>query len=659
MRYDLLLSAAAAALFLTTTGTVAQSSINRPAAAAITDATLLEDVIVTANRSAQVADRVGQSVTVLTSGEIEAGQTVAVADLLIRTPGVSLSRNGGIGSSTSVRIRGAETDQTVAVIDGVKLNDPSGVGGGFNFGNLLVGDVARIEVLRGAQSTLWGSQAIGGVVNIVSAQPTRPFQAGLNAEAGSRGTRYLRGGVGGATERATWRLAASHYHSDGFSTFARGTEDDGYENFGLSGRANIRIFEGVSADLRAVYSRGDVDFDGFPAPTFAFGDTRETGTTRDLVTYAGLNFDLFDGRLSNRVAYGFTRTDRQNLNPGQATTAVTFDAEGRNHRYEYQGVLDVREGWTATFGAEHEDSAFSTASPSAFMPNPARSGAEVGIDGVYAQLQAEVLDGLTLTGGLRRDEHDTFGGKTVGQAAAAWSLNAGATLLRASFGQGFKAPSLFQLYSDFGNLALRPEEADGWDAGIEQRLLDGNLVFAATYFARETTNQIDFVSCLSTATATTAPPCFVNGRRRFGYYDNIARTEANGVELLAGLTLGALDMQANYTRTNTENRTPGASVSRDLARRPKDTANLVATWVWPLGLSTSVAIRHAGESFDNASNTTRLEGYTLVDLRASLPLNDTIEVYGRVENVGDAVYETTRNYGEPGRGAFLGVRARF
>jgi vitamin B12 transporter len=250
-----------------------------------------------------------------------------VADLLIRTPGVSLSRNGGIGSSTSVRIRGAETDQTVAVIDGVKLNDPSGVGGGFNFGNLLVGDVARIEVLRGAQSTLWGSQAIGGVVNIVSAQPTRPFQAGLNAEAGSRGTRYLRGGVGGATERATWRLAASHYHSDGFSTFARGTEDDGYENFGLSGRANIRIFEGVSADLRAVYSRGDVDFDGFPAPTFAFGDTRETGTTRDLVTYAGLNFDLFDGRLSNRVAYGFTRPQRQSLSmPKAGTIAMSIRA---------------------------------------------------------------------------------------------------------------------------------------------------------------------------------------------------------------------------------------------------------------------------------------------------------------------------------------------
>lgn len=659
MRHDLLLGAATAALLLTATSALAQSSTDRPAAAAVTDSTLLEDIVVTANRSAQAADRVGQSVTVLTAEEIEASQTVAVADLLIRTPGVSLSRNGGIGSATSVRIRGAETAQTLVVIDGVKLNDPSGVGGGFNFGNLLVGDVARIEVLRGAQSTLWGSQAIGGVVNIVTAQPTRPFQASLDAEAGSRDTRYLRGGVGGATERATWRVAASHYQSDGFSTFTRGTEDDGYANFGLSGRVNVRIAEGVSVDLRAVYSDGDVDFDGFPPPTFAFGDTRETGTTKELVTYAGLNFGLFDGRLSNRVAYGHTRTDRQNLNPGQALTAVTFDAEGLNRRYEYQGVLDVREGWTATFGAEHEDSEFASASPSVFAPNPARVTARVGIDGVYAQLQAEVVEGLTLTGGARRDEHDTFGGKTLGQAAAAWSLNRGATVLRASFGQGFKAPSLFQLYSDFGNTALRPEEADGWDAGIEQRLLDGSLVLAATYFARETTNQIDFISCASRVTPATAPLCFVSGRRRFGYYDNIALTEANGIELAAGLTLGAFDVQANYTRTNTENRTPGVNLGLDLARRPKDTANLVATRVWSFGLSTSIAVRHAGDSFDNASNATQLEGYTLVDLRASFPLNDTIELYGRVENVGDAVYETTRDYGEPGRGAFAGVRARF
>ena len=653
MRNELIISAATAALLLAANAASAQT------ARSVTDPSLLGDVVVTANRSAQSAGRVGQSVTVLTTADIQASQTVGVADLLIRTPGVTLSRNGGIGAATSLRIRGAETDQTVAVIDGVKLNDPSGTGGGYNFGNLLVGDIARIEVLRGAQSTLWGSQAIGGVVNIVTAEPTRPFQAGVDAEAGSRGTSYLRGNIGGATERATWRLAASRYETDGFSTFARGTEKDGYENFGLSGRANIRVTEGVSVDLRAVYSDGTTGVDGFPAPLFAFGDTRETSKTKELVTYSGLNFDLFDGRLSNRIAYAYTRTERHNENPDQTVTPVTFDAEGLNKRYEYQGVLDVREGWTATFGAEHEDSEFSSVSPSAFAPNPVPATAEVGIDGFYAQLQAEVIDGLTLTGGVRRDEHDTFGGKTLGQAAAAWALNGGATVLRASFGQGFKAPSLFQLYSDFGNTALQPEEADGWDAGVQQHVLDGSLILSATYFSRETTNQIDFVSCGSTVTAATAPLCFRNGVRRSGYYNNTALTEADGVELAADYEMGSFSINANYTQTNTENRTPGANLGRQLARRPKEAANLTATYVWAFGLSTSVAVQHAGDSFDNASNATRLEGYTLVDLRASYPINETIEVYGRVENVGDEVYETTRNYGVAGRGTFVGFRARF
>ena len=296
MRPELYLGAATAALLLTAGAASAQTALQT------SDSTLLNDVIVTANRSVQSADRVGQSVTVRTTKQIEASQTVGVVDLLVRTPGVSLSRNGGIGTTTALRIRGAESDQTVVVIDGVKLNDPSSTGGGYNFGNLLVGDVARIEVLRGAQSTLWGSQAIGGVVNLVTAQPTRPFEASLTAEAGSRGTSYLRGGIGGVTDRIDWRVAASHYQTDGFSTFARGTEKDGYENTGLSGRLNLRLTEDVSVDLRAVYSNGRVDIDGFPAPTFAFGDTREYGTTKDLVTYAGLNFDLFEDRLKNRIA---------------------------------------------------------------------------------------------------------------------------------------------------------------------------------------------------------------------------------------------------------------------------------------------------------------------------------------------------------------------
>lgn len=626
-------------------------------AAAATAPTDLGELVVTATRSPQAAERIGQSITVLDAQEIRASQSVAISDLLALTPGVSFSRNGGVGGATSLRIRGAETDQTLVVIDGVKVNDPSQAGGGYNFANLLAGDIARIEVLRGAQSTLWGSQAIGGVVNILTAEPKAPFEASLQAEAGAMETTYVRAAAGGAGERLAWRLAAGRFETDGVSTYRLGTEADGYENTGLSGRAELKLTEAASLDLRAVWSKGRNAFDGFPPPTYAFGDTREYGEVEDLVAYAALNFDLFGGALRNRIAYGYTRTDRSNFDPDQAVTPVTFDALGENRRWEYQGVWAIREGWSATFGLESEQAEMRSASPSSFAPNPTPIRGEAGLQGLYAQVQGEVLEGLTLTAGLRRDEHDTFGGQTLGQFAAAWSLNEGATVLRASFGQGFKAPTLYQLYSEFGNLALAPEAADGWDAGIEQRFFDNRLVVSATWFQRETENQIDFLSC----SATTADPlCVRNGVRRTGVYDNIARTEARGLELDGKALLGPLTLEANYTWTDTENVSPGsANHGKALTRRPKHQANIQATYQWASGATFGGVIRHVDDAFDNAANTYVLQGRTLVDLRASYPATDRLELFGRVENLLDEAYETTRNYGVTGRAAYAGIRARF
>ena len=613
------------------------------------------ELVVTANRNPQAAERVGQSVSVFDHEAIRAAQTVDVSTLLASMPGVSFSRNGGVGGSTSVRIRGAEADQTVVIIDGVKLNDPSTTGGGYNFSNLLAGDIGRIEVLRGAQSTLWGSQAIGGVVNIITREADGPFEVDAAAEGGSMGTTYFRAGAGGKTERLAWRLAAGRYDTDGVSSYRLGQEKDGYENTGVSGRALFTATENLSFDLRGVYSKGRNGFDGFPPPTYSFGDTRETGETEEFVGYGAVNFNLFDGALTNRLAYAYTRTDRQNTNPDQAVT-TTFDARGENKRWEYQGVWTINDAWTATFGGETEDASMRSASPSAFAPNPPAIRAKAGIDGIYAQVQGEVLTGLTLTAGLRRDSHDTFGDATLGQLAAAWSLNDGNTVLRASFGQGFKAPTLYQLYSEYGNQALEAEEADGWDAGIEQRFA-GRFLVRATWFNRETDNQIDYFSCTAT---TTDPMCVVNGVRRFGYYANTAQTKAHGVELEGSADLGPLEVSANYTWTDTENDSPGnANRGKQLARRPEHQANVQATYTWENRASLGGSIRYVGASFDNAANSYVLQAHTLLDLRASYPVNETFELYGRVENAFDDDYETTRNYGSPGRGVYAGVRARF
>jgi vitamin B12 transporter len=266
-------------------------------------------------------------------------------------------------------------------------------------------------------------------------------------------------------------------------------------------------------------------------------------------------------------------------------------------------------------------------------------------------MQGELVEGLTVTGGLRHDDHDTFGTRTLGQAAVAWSLNGGHTILRASFGQGFKAPTLFQLFSTFGNKALRPEEADSWDGGVEQRLMNGNVVVSAIGFGRKTKNQIDFVGCPGNPFCKPAT---------FGVYDNIASTKASGVELAAAATIGDVSLQANYTYTDTENTARGnVNVGKVLARRPKNTANLSLSYTWPQQIVTGVAVRYVGDSFDNAANTFVLQDYTVVDVRTSWPVNDAFEIYGRVENLFDETYTTTRSYGSPRRGVFAGVRAHF
>lgn len=612
----------------------------------------LDEIVVTATRTPQPLFRIGASISVLTEDVIRASQTVVVSDLLTQTPGVSFSRNGGVGGTTSLRIRGAETDQTVVVIDGVKLNDPSSPGGGFNFGNLLVGDIQRIEILRGAQSTLWGSQAIGGVVNILSATPTRAFEAAAEAEGGSRGTAQARLRAGGAGERLVWRLAGGYYTTDGVSAVAQGREDDGYQNAGIGGGLQFSATDELSFDLRARFSRGHNQLDGFPAPAFAFADTAEYGITREFVGYAGLNLSLFGGRLKNRAAYALTDTNRDNINPDQAVTTTTFDSAGRNRRWEYQASLAIVDSWNAVFGAEHEKSSLRTASPNAFAPNPTPAVADASITSGYAQVQGDIVPGLTLTGGLRYDSHQTFGGRALGQAALAWSPNDGDTVVRASFGQGFKAPTLFQLYSDFGNTTLRPEAADSWDGGIEQRLFDGALVVSATGFARRTRNQIDFVSCPGAHPLCTPA--------RFGVYDNTARTKAQGIELAGAAKHDGLTVQANYTLTATENTSPGnANRGKDLARRPKHTANISADYSWPGQIATGIALRYVGDAFDNAANSFVLGQYALVDVRASWRVNQTVEVYGRVENLLNEAYVTTRNYGTQRRGAFAGIRARF
>ncbi|MDY6946063.1 MAG: TonB-dependent receptor [Pseudomonadota bacterium] len=626
-----------------------------PACAADLDGDDVEDIVVTANRIAQQASRVGDSVTVISAQEQRRSQKTAVSDLLAMTPGVSVTRNGGVGGTTSLRIRGAETDQTVVLLDGVKLNDPSSASGGFNFGNLISSEYSHIEVLRGPQSTLWGSQAIGGVVNIVTPVPEGPLAGSVSAEGGTHDTALLRAYAQAGGERFAWRVAGGYLTTDGISAWDRdlgGREADGYRNVGFNARGIFEISDNVSAEVRSTWSDGRTQFDGFPAPLFSFTDTPEYGTTEELVSYAGLNVSAFEGRFENRLGFAYTDTDRHNTDPA-APVPTTFDASGRNERWEYQGTLHFTDTLVGIVGLESERSELRSVSPTEFDPNPVPLADSVQLDSIYGQLTATLFDAVTLSAGVRHDDHDTFGGYTTNRASAAWSVAAN-TILRASYGEGFKAPTLFQLYSQYGNVTLDPEEADSYEAGIEQRLFDQKLALSATYFNRDTSNMIDFVSCFG----ETSPQCVSHPD---GYYENVQKNNAEGVELSAVAQLtDRLALYANYTDMEAKNTARGsANFGRSLARRPNQTANAQLSYEWPIGLTTAVAVQHVSRSFDTASNAFVLDGYTLVDLRASYAVSDSLEVYGRVENAGDETYQTSRRYGTLGRTFYGGIRQRF
>jgi vitamin B12 transporter len=259
----------------------------------------------------------------------------------------------------------------------------------------------------------------------------------------------------------------------------------------------------------------------------------------------------------------------------------------------------------------------------------------------FAQAVVKPLTGLTLTGGVRHDEYSTYGGHTTLGGNIAYTPNAGKTVVRATYGEGFRAPTLSEGQPPFGNANLKPETARNFDLGVEHAFLDGRARFNATYFNRNSKDQISFsfVSFLS---------------------ENIERVKSDGIELgLALKPVEGLDVQANYALVNARIRTPGGQFGNRLALRPRDSANVSIDWTTPWRASFGASLALIGDSFDDSANTVRLDGSVLASIRASLPLGERFELYGRIENLFDAKYEVVSGYGTLGRNAHVGVRAKF
>jgi len=615
----------------------------------------LEPIVITATRTAQPLDRTGSSMSVISADDLATQQLAFVSDALAQTPGLSVTREGGPGQLTSVFIRGAETGESVTLIDGIRINDPSAPDGAPVLGDLLVNNIDRIEVLRGPQSTLYGSDAIGGVVNILTQRGgPQPFVATLEAQGGTYDTYRLNGAAHGSIDALEYGGSINYYDTAGVPaacTCDGNTMPAGYRNFGATADLRFHASDEISIDLRGFYLNSHTDIAGYPPPNYTLADDGEFGRNQLIAGYAGINDSWLDGHVTQRIAVIASDSDRRFYGVFEDTPLTyiftptqNFYAEGGATRLEYQGVINADPDNQLTYGAETQLSTINTAS--IYDATPAPITGRDRLTGYYGQWQSTLAQQLTLTGGVRYDEDQQFGDHTSIKLAAAWQVPDGATVLRANYGDGYKAPTLYQEFSSYSNplATLQPEKAIGWETGLDHDLLDKKLRASLTYFSRTEHDLIDFDDCY-----TSDPGCVL---RPEGYYYNVDRVSVRGVETgLLALPAQGWSAWLNYTNLRAIDELTGLS----LPRVPHVTENAGLSWS-SKGTSLGASYGFVGARFDDAANITPLSSSENVSLFGSIGLGSGLQVIARVDNLFKNRSEPAAGYGYVGEAFYAGLR---
>jgi vitamin B12 transporter len=622
-----------------------------------------ELVVVSATRTEQPVGKTGASITVLDAKDLATQQTVVLTDILKQVPSLVVTRNGGLGQPASISLRGGEAGQTVVLIDGVRVNDSSTTddSAASALGDLLVNNIDRVEVLRGPQSTLYGSDAIGGVINVITRRGgPSPFALAASAEGGSFGTLHVNVAANGQDGVVEYGAGLNFLTATGTSAADSRNgnhENDGYTNVGATANVRLHVSDTVSADLRGYYTHGHDDFDdGFGGPPkFLVADSGANNTNELKDGYAGLNVDFFGSRFHNRVAFLGTEGARTFFDSASDTVHKNFEFLSSTSRFEYQGIvdLDTATGAQLTFGAETQLSSFRNNNFGIFaLFSPAIVNGHDRLTGYYAQGQATLFDQLTLTGGVRLDDDEQFGTHTSFKFNAAWNVPDWDATLRANVGNAFKAPSLFQEFGPNSNpiSRLKPETATGWEVGFDKGLWGNRVRASLTYFERHTSDQIDFQNCFTPADAPGCPLRLA----AFGYYINLNKTRVSGVEAILGANLtDTISVQLNYTNMSAVN----PVTHLDLARRPQNLASAVVTWLPVEGATVGASVTYQGKRFDDVANLTPLNANTQVNLFGSYDLTENWQLFGRIENLFNDRTEQVSGYGVPGLGAYAGLRA--
>ncbi len=583
---------------------------------------VLPEVVVTATRlPAIAADTPGARV--IDRAVIEQRGAVLAADILADVPGLSVVRAGAFGGVAQVRMRGAAPGKTLVLVDGVPVNDPAEVNGAFDFSGLELGDIERIEVLSGPQSSLWGSDAIGGVI----AFTTREID-GLAAdlEAGSFATLRSRLAAGVASEQYGLGAWVSHVDTDGISAadVADGNpEADGLTSTTLGARARYVLSSRVSVDGSVRWTDADADIDGFPAPAYALADTLDTQSSTQWSGFGRLRLNA--PGLAHQFSVSASNISRETV----SAFPSVFEADRQLFRWQADGSAA---GIDFVVGAEREDTKGSLSSGLTEA---------LGTTSAFATARIAPMERLSLTGALRFDGTDDFGSKTTGRVSGAFDAGAGITL-SAAYGTGFKAPSISQAVCDFCFSArpfpvLRPETASGYEGAVGWASADGRIEGRVTAYRLNVDDQITYVFDPLTFDSV---------------YVNVAETATDGVELEGRARLaGGFDLSLAYAWTDARDATTG----RRLLRVPEQSGSATLGWTGER-LSGALTVRGEGDQ-DDAGGVRK--GFVTAGLNGSYVLTGSVTLTARIENLADERYQQVLGYGEPGRSGFVGIRLRY
>ncbi len=603
---------------------------------------VLQSIVVTATRLPTPEIEIASSITVVTAGEIAARQIQTLPDLLKEVPGLNVVQAGGPGAQTSVFIRGTNSNHTKVFIDGIDVGDPSNANAAFDFGPMLTQDIQQVEVLRGPQSGLYGSDAVGGVINIITKSGSGPAQFNAGLEAGSFDTFNQSAGVSGSDDQFHYAANFQHFHSGSTpvtpSDYLQPGQpriNDYDDNLTGSAKLGFDVTDDFNLGLVARYTDAHVRFTGDNYDFYpSIPDTAQSdSSTRQYYTRASAHLVSFGGAFEQTLGAAYSNIKSYDLSPDGPSETENF---GARVKFDWQGVVAVAADQKLVLGAEHQRDSITTP-----------ISASTDIDSGYVELQSSFGHSLYDTLAVRYDDNDRFGGKATYRFAPDYLIADTGTKIKASVGTGFKAPTLselFQSFPDFGfyaNPNLRPETDLGWDLGFEQALSDNSLRFGVTYFRIDIRNLID-----TSADGMT--------------YANIGRAMTHGAESFAAYQpIRTLTLRLDYTFTEATDEIAHLT----LLRRPKNKESLVTAWQAGDRLSLSATVLSVSSWVDGNRDFSipRLNAspYTTVDLAGSFDLTKNWALTTRVNNLFNRHYQNPYGFDQPTIGAFAGVKARF